>query len=255
MLKALLAVPSRQPLEEIRALFSYHQAAVEATAQRFRLLLYLVSILLLATLVYLGLQLRARALALRRRAAFEHVIAENSTRLINCPPTKPTRGCKQVLSELCRAIGAERAYVVLDEKPTRVHAWSAVGEAYPSGLALSGADTLRAIPHGLQRYRYHPGCRRSAARSTQDMLAAVGVRSWTCVPLILPGLVHGIISSMPSVRSLHSVFPLPCCGSPATLSPTPSSASFSSATERTYNAAGTRTPHANDRIAGKRDCA
>jgi hypothetical protein len=83
-LKALVAVPSKQPREEIRALVSYHQSAIEATAGRFRLLLYLVSILLLVVLVYFGLQLRARALALRRRAAFEHVIAENSTRLINC---------------------------------------------------------------------------------------------------------------------------------------------------------------------------
>ena len=91
-LKALIAVPSRQPLEEIRALFSLHQSAiVEATAQRFRLLLYLVSLLLLVMLVYLGLRLRARALALRRRAAFERVIAENSTRLINCRPAET--GC------------------------------------------------------------------------------------------------------------------------------------------------------------------
>ena len=38
-LKALLAAPSRQPLEELRALFSDRRSAVEATAQRFRLLL------------------------------------------------------------------------------------------------------------------------------------------------------------------------------------------------------------------------
>src|SRR5262249_1364363 len=67
-LKALVAVPSKQPREEIRTLFSSHRSAVEATARRFRLWLYLVSILLLAGLAYFGLHLRARALALRRRA-------------------------------------------------------------------------------------------------------------------------------------------------------------------------------------------
>jgi hypothetical protein len=36
-LKALVAVPSRQPLEEMRALFSSRQSAIEAMAQRFRL--------------------------------------------------------------------------------------------------------------------------------------------------------------------------------------------------------------------------
>ena len=96
-LKALVAVPSKQPREEIRALFSSHQSAIETTAQRFRLLLYLVSILLLVVLVYLGLRLRAHTLALRRRAAFEHVIAENSTRLINCPPAETDARLKQVL--------------------------------------------------------------------------------------------------------------------------------------------------------------
>src|SRR5215467_2011426 len=104
-LRALVAAPSRQPLEEIRALFSDHRSAVEMTAQRFRLLLYLVSLLLLVMLVHLGLRLRERALALRRRAAFEHVIAENSTRLINCPPADTDTRLKQVLRELCRTIG------------------------------------------------------------------------------------------------------------------------------------------------------
>ena len=141
-LKALIAVPSKQPLEEIRALFSDHQSAVEATAQRFRLLLYLVSLLLLVMLVYLGLRLRARALALRRRAAFEHVIAENSTRLINCPPAETDARLKQVLGELCRAIGVERGYVVLDENPTRVTCMVRGRNGVSAGLARSGACTV-----------------------------------------------------------------------------------------------------------------
>jgi hypothetical protein len=39
-LKSIIVAPSRQPLEESRALFSSRRSAVEATAQRFRLLLY-----------------------------------------------------------------------------------------------------------------------------------------------------------------------------------------------------------------------
>src|SRR5215475_3905343 len=129
-LKSLVAMPSRQPLEEIRALFSSHRSVIEATARGFRLLLYVVSLLLLLILVYLGLQLRARALALRRQAAFEHVIAENSTRLINDPPAETGARLKQVLGEFSRVIGAQRAYVVLDENPVRLHVWSADGKSY-----------------------------------------------------------------------------------------------------------------------------
>src|SRR5262249_43793605 len=46
-LKALVVEPSRQPLEEIREQFSHRRSVVEARAQRFRWLLYLVSLLLL----------------------------------------------------------------------------------------------------------------------------------------------------------------------------------------------------------------
>jgi len=42
-LRALIAVPTAQALEETRAMFSYHRSMVEAGEQRFRLLLYLVS--------------------------------------------------------------------------------------------------------------------------------------------------------------------------------------------------------------------
>ena len=208
-LKALVAAPSRQPLEELRARFSDRRSVVEATEQRFRLLLYLVSLLLLIMLVHLGLRLRARALALRRRAAFEHVIAENSTRLINCPPAETDARLKQVLGELCQAIGGERAYVVLDENPTRVNVWSANGTAYPpawpkQALTLSarfttaGPDVITvphvaALPHG----------------AVKDMLAAAGVRSWACVPLIRPGRVRGIMGFDTCRPERDRDFPLP----------------------------------------------
>ncbi len=208
-LKNIVVAPSRQPLEEIRALFAQRRSAVEATAQRFRLLLYLVSLLLLVILVHFGLRLRARALALRRRAAFEHVIAENSTRLINCPPAETDARLKQVLVELCRVIGVERAYAVLDENPIRVHAWSADGTAYPPGwpnqaLALSArlGTAGRDIVTVHDVYALPPG-------AVKDMLAAAGVRGWACVPLIRPGRPGGIMGFDALQRTWDSVFPLP----------------------------------------------
>ena len=208
-LQALVAAPSSQPLEELRAQFSNHRSAVEATAQRFRLLLYLISLLLLVTLVHLGRRLRARALALRQRAVFERVIAENSTRLINCPPAETDARLKQVLDELCRAISVERAYVVLDEKPARVMAWSADGTAYPptwpkqaltlsARLTTAGSDIITvpdvaALPSG----------------TLKDTLAAAGVRSWACVPLIRPGRVRGIMGFDTCRPARGVVFPLP----------------------------------------------
>ena len=255
-LKVLVAAPSRQPLEELHAQFSDRRSAVEVTEQRYRLLLYLVSVLLLVMLVHLGLRLRARALALRRRAAFEHVIAENSTRLINCPPAETDARLKQVLGELCQAIGAERAYVVLDENPARVNVWSADGTAYPPAwpkqalilsarLATAGSDVVTvpdvaALPHG----------------TLKDMLAAAGVRSWACVPLIRPGRVRGIMGFDTCRPERERVFPLPVLRLAGD--------AVANALEREFleqdrarldDAPGTGAPHANGRIAGKRDCA
>ena len=140
---------------------------------------------------------------------FEHVIAENSTRLINCPPAETDARLKQVLGDLCRAIGAERAYVVLDENPTRVHAWSADGEAYPPGwpnqaLALS-AQLGTAGPNIITV----PDVAALAPGAVKDMLAAVGIRAWTCVPLIRPGRVRGIMGFDAVRTALDTVLPQP----------------------------------------------
>jgi hypothetical protein len=108
-LKALFMVPIRPPLEETRALFLDRHMAAEATAQRFRLLLYATSVLLVVALIDLGRRLGARVVALRKRAAFEHLIAEHSTRLIDCPPAETEARLKQALAAFGRTIEADRA--------------------------------------------------------------------------------------------------------------------------------------------------
>jgi signal transduction histidine kinase len=192
-LKALVAVSSSPPLEEIRTLFSSRRTAVEATAQRFQVLLYLVSLLLLIMLVRLGLRLRARALALRRRAVFEHAIAENSTRLINCPPSETGARLKQVLGELCRAIGAERGYVVLDESPTRMNTWCAEGAAYPAGWPDRALTLSTQLGAAGPEILIVPNVAALPRGGVKDALAAASVRAWACVPLIRPGRVRGIL--------------------------------------------------------------
>jgi signal transduction histidine kinase/CheY-like chemotaxis protein len=180
-----------------------------AAARRFHWLLYGTSLLLLAILVYLGLRLHAGALAARRRAAFEHVVAENSTRFINCPPVETEARLKQVLSELCRAIGVERAYVVLDEKPTRVHAWSMDGLAYPPGWpdqALALSAQLGAARPDIVTVPDVDALPPGKVRAT---LAAAGVRGWAFVPLIRPGRARGIMGFDAFRPAWDAVFPLP----------------------------------------------
>ena len=208
-LKALMAVPSRQPLEEMRAQFSDRQSAVEATAQRFRLFLYLVSLLLLIMLVRLGLRLRARALALRRQAAFERVIAETSTRLINCPPAETDARLKQVLGELCRAIDVERGYVVLDENPIRVNVWCADGTAYPPGWPDQALELSEQLGTAGSDIVTVPDVAALPPGAVKDVLAAAGVRAWACVRLIRPGRVRGIMGFDAFRPASDGIFPPP----------------------------------------------
>jgi len=80
-LRAIVAAPSAQRLEDIRALFSARRTEVEATAQRFRLLLYVASLLLLGVLAHLGLLLRGRAIAFESERARLMTRIERSRRM------------------------------------------------------------------------------------------------------------------------------------------------------------------------------
>jgi len=192
-LNALFAVPTRPPLEETRALFSDRHMAAEASAQRYRLFLYATSLLLVVALIDLGRRLRARAIALRKRAAFEHLIAESSTSLINCPPGEIDSKLKQALSELGRAIGGDRVYVALAETPVRVYAWSNDGLPYPSGwpeAALTLPEEVEEVGLGIVATRDVALLPPGAAKTT---LMAFGVRGWACASLMMPGRARGIL--------------------------------------------------------------
>ncbi len=207
-LKAFIAVPSREALEESRAMFSLHRAKVAAVEQRFRLLLYLVSLVLLIVLVFLGARLRARAVALRRRAAFEHVIAKNSTRLINCSPAEMQARLEQVLGDFAGAIGADRAYVVLDDKPVRSHSWSADARPFPPGWPEQALTLSGPLVTGETDNVAVPDVAALPPGPLKDALDAAGVRAWVCLSLSRPGGVRSVMGFDAFRPACNSIFPL-----------------------------------------------
>jgi signal transduction histidine kinase len=191
--KGLLAVQTEQPLEETRAQFERLHIASESSAQRFRLLLYVTSVLLALALIDLGRRLRIRALALRKRVAFEHLIAEQSTRLINCPPPETKARLEQALAEFGRMTEADRVYVALDENPIRVYAWSKDDAAYPLGwpeAALSLPSEFEQV--GLDVITA-PDVARLPPGGAKKTLLAAGARAWACVVLQRPDYHRGIL--------------------------------------------------------------
>jgi signal transduction histidine kinase len=207
-IKGLLAVQTGQPLAETRAQFARFHTASEASAQRFRLLLYVTSVLLGLALIDLGRRLRVRAIALRKRAAFERLIAEQSARLINCPPAETKARLEQALAEFGRTIEADRVYIVLGEYPIRIYTWSEDDAPYPPGwpeAALSlpsefkefGLDTIIA-----------PDVARLPAGRAQETLKTFGVRAWACVVLQRPSWERGILGFDRLQPARGTYFPL-----------------------------------------------
>jgi len=180
VLRALLAAPSQAELKTLRTMILERQAQSRATAREFRFLLYAASLVLLGVLVHLGLRLRARALALRRRAAFEHMLAGISTRLIDARAHEIGGQIDLALAELAAIFDADRAYLIVSGYLTRSHSWCKEGIAFPPNwpdralaLATDFANTEGVI--------HVPNIDRLPDGANKDVLAAAGLRGWACV--------------------------------------------------------------------------
>jgi signal transduction histidine kinase/CheY-like chemotaxis protein len=182
VLRALLAAPSKQELQALLKMVLTRQAASRATAREFRLLLYAASLLLVGVLVHLGLRLRARALTLQRRAAFEHVIAGISTRLIDAQGREIESHIGRALAELAAHVGADRAYFIISCKLSfRMHRWCGEGITFPPGwpdqvpaLAERFGPNSEGIIHVPYVDRLSPG-------TDKEVLAAAELRGWVCI--------------------------------------------------------------------------
>ena len=181
ILKSLIAEANNREQDTILASIMERQLDARALARRNRLLLYATSLLLLAGLVYLGIRLRAGALALRRRAAFEHVTASISTRFINSRPDDIASHVEIALQRLAECIGADRAYFVSSAKTCR---WAREGVAFPQGwpdLALKSVSRFERNGNGIICI---PKVRPAHGHATMNLLADAGVRGWLCIPSV-----------------------------------------------------------------------
>jgi signal transduction histidine kinase/ActR/RegA family two-component response regulator len=182
LVKALVAMPSLETQEAVRRVVLTRQAESEERAGQFRILLYATSLLLLGFLVHLGLQLRARASALRQRAALEHVIAGISTRFISLRPREVDSHIEQALAQLARCIGADRAYFILSGTPARMHGWCREGAGFPPGWPARASALAARFPATEEGIVHVPRVDRLPSGADKSALAAAGLRGWACVP-------------------------------------------------------------------------
>ena len=186
-LKSLFAVPSETEQRRIRDAILARQHTAEIQATRSRYVLLGISLILLVVLLNVGAGLRSRALALRQRAAVEHLIAGISTRFISARPHEVAGVAEQALRELAQYVRADRAYFHATPRiaagPAFTLFWCREGLGLPPGWpenALALARSLRATASGTIEIR---SVEKHGVDADRQVLQAAGVRSWLCVPM------------------------------------------------------------------------
>jgi signal transduction histidine kinase len=99
--------------------------------------------------------------------------------------------------------------VVLNERPTRVYAWSSDGTAYPPSWphrVLALYAPLGAVGPDIVTV---PDVADLPPGDVKDAFTAAGVRGWAGVPLVRPGRVQGIMGFDVLQPTWHGVFPVP----------------------------------------------
>jgi signal transduction histidine kinase len=180
-LKALIAAASIQEQDAVRSLIMKRRLGASTSASRYRVLLYATSLMLLGALVYLGLQLRARAVALRRRAAFEHVIAGISMRFINVQPQNIDAEIERALADMAGCIGSDRAYFMLGGAAPRLHLWCPAGMSFPPGWPERAPALAAWFGPAADGIIHVPRVDRMPMGKNKDACIAVGLGGWACV--------------------------------------------------------------------------
>jgi signal transduction histidine kinase/CheY-like chemotaxis protein len=182
LLRSLIAAASIRDQDVVHSLIVKRQLAARASAREFRLLLYATSLVLLGVLAYCGMQLRSRAMALRRRAAFEHVIASISTRFINSRADEIATDVVGALQKLAECIGADRAYFVVAAEPVQVFQWCRDVAQFRRGWPQRALDVAMRFDRGKDGVIHIPRIKPSHSYDNMNLLVEAGMRDWFCIP-------------------------------------------------------------------------
>jgi signal transduction histidine kinase len=180
ILRALSSIPRQQDLQDARAAILGRQAASRHAANQYRLILYATSLLLVASLVYLGLILRKRAEALRQRAAFEHMLANISMRFINAQPQQTAALIEQALAEMAQGFGLDRAYLLMPSCPNAVVSWCRPETPFPPGWPHRAPALFAESTSQAEGVVHIPNIARLPAEA-RGPYAAFGLRGWSCI--------------------------------------------------------------------------
>jgi signal transduction histidine kinase len=185
IVKTLVAESNNREQDAVLALITRRQLASRASARRVRLLQFMTSLLLLCGVVYFGLLLHRRAVTLRRRAAFEHVMAGISMRFIDSSRERITADVETALQQLAGCIGADRAYFVgATGTTTSTYRWSRDGIAFEPGWPDRALSLAPRFDSGEGGIVYIPKVKAAHPDDTMNLLEDAGVGGWLCVTAV-----------------------------------------------------------------------
>ncbi|HWA79703.1 MAG TPA: two-component system VirA-like sensor kinase [Acetobacteraceae bacterium] len=180
LLRTLVVLPPRQNEDDVHNLIVGHEAASRVTAHRFRAVLYLISLLLVVLLLYLGLQLRTRAAMLRRRAAFEHAIIAASMHILQAGHHDFASAVERTLGDMAEFLGSDRSYFLLSGSPARMVTWSRPGMSFPAGWpeeAPALATRFNPVTEGVIHV---PSMTQLPRGPERDLCERFGLKGWAC---------------------------------------------------------------------------
>ncbi|MGX1320804.1 signal transduction histidine kinase [Bradyrhizobium sp. USDA 377] len=182
ILRTLVADSSNREQDAMLAVIMKRQLAARASARKTRLLQYITSLLLLSGIIYFGMLLRKRAMVLRRRAAFEHVIADISMLFINSNSERIAADVEMALHQLAGCIGADRAYYVCEVgMTTHSYRWSRDGVGFEQGWPQRVLRLASRSDGGDDGIVYIPKVSASHPHEAMNLLAEAGVSGWLCI--------------------------------------------------------------------------
>ncbi len=121
-IEQMVRLGARAPADALNRHLLDRQMKSGDSAARFRISLYVVSLILLYLLVRWGLAMRGQSAALQRQVALEHAVSRLSTRLIGADPDRIMPTVCDAVTELGTALGASCGWFV--DESERVHRWS-----------------------------------------------------------------------------------------------------------------------------------
>lgn len=179
ILKTLVAESNNREQDAMLAVILKRQLAARASARKTRLLQYITSLLLLSGIIYFGMLLRMRAMTLRRRAAFEHVIANISMLFINSSRERIAADVEIALQQLAGCIGADRAYFACVAGTTvHTYRWSREGIEFEQGWPERALGLAPGFDGGDDGIAYIPKVSACHPDETMNALAAAGISGW-----------------------------------------------------------------------------